>query len=180
VSNTKNIFGGIKMNKYEEGLTIIEESFGNGKDNVISLATIGLGLNDENKPRPAVRSVDAYYEDGVFYTITYATSNKMQQIAENSEASVSATFESESGQVWFTSNAVGENLGWVLDAKNAEIRTKLRKAFAAWYDFANDENDPNCCYLAIRLTKGVINKNHFQMLYHMDFINKTAEKVQNR
>ena len=163
------------MNKYEEGMAILEESFGSGKDNVISLATIALDLNADGKPRPAVRSVDAYYEDGVFYAITYATSNKMQQIAENNEVSISATFENESGQVWFTANAVGENLGWVLKEENAELRTKLRKAFAFWYDFANNENDPNCCYLAIHFKKGVINKNHFQTLYHMDFASKTAE-----
>ena len=29
---------------------------------------------------PCVRNVDAYYEDGAFYVITYALSNKMKQI----------------------------------------------------------------------------------------------------
>jgi len=162
------------MNRYDEGMTILEESFGNGKDNVISLATIALDLNPDGKPRPAVRSVDAYYEDGVFYAITYGTSNKMQQLAANNEVSISATFESEAGQVWFTADAIGENLGWVLKEENAELREKLRKAFAFWYDFANNENDPNCCYLAIRLKNGLINKNHFQMLCNMDFVNKTV------
>ena len=162
------------MNKFEEGMAILVTSFGNGKDNVISLATIAIEQNADGKPRPAVRSVDAYYEDGVFYAITYATSNKMQQIEVNNEVSMSATFENEAGQIWFTANALGENLGWVLDEKNAELREKLRQVFAFWYDMANDENDPNCCYLAIRLTDGLINKNHFSELYRMDFVNKTA------
>ena len=73
----------------------------------------------------------------------------------------------------FTANGVGENLGWVLDPKNAEIRAKLRTAFAEWYDMANNEKDENCCILAIRLTKGTLNINHWEKLYHMDFVNKT-------
>jgi uncharacterized pyridoxamine 5'-phosphate oxidase family protein len=152
---------------YEEGLKLIEEKFGNGKDNAISLATVALELNSDGKPRPVVRSVDAYYEDGTFYIVTYGKSNKMKQIAQNPEVSVAGCSE------MFTANGVGENLGWVLDPKNAEIRAKLRTAFAEWYDMANNEKDENCCILAIRLTRGTLNINHWEKLYHMDFVNKT-------
>ncbi|MFA9375294.1 MAG: pyridoxamine 5'-phosphate oxidase family protein [Lachnotalea sp.] len=155
------------MTKYEEGIKLIEEKFGNGKDNVISLGTIARETNAEAKPRPVVRSVDSYYEDGVFYVVTYGKSNKMLQIGQNQEVSISGCLE------MFTANGVGENLGWVLDPKNAEIRTKLRTAFAKWYDLANNENDENCCILAIHLTKGTLNINHWEKLYHMDFVNKT-------
>ncbi len=155
------------MNKYEEGLKLLEEKFGNGKDNAISLATIARETNSDGKPRPVVRSVDAYYEDGTFYVVTYGKSNKMLQIAQNPEVSVAGCLE------MFTANGVGENLGWVLDPKNAEIRTKLRAAFAEWYDMANNEKDENCCILAIRLTRGTLNINHWEKLYHMDFVNKT-------
>ena len=155
------------MSMYEEGLKLIEEKFGNGKDNVISLATIALEQNPQGKPRPVVRSVDAYYEDCTFYVVTYAKSNKMKQIVLNSEVSVAGCFE------MFTANGIGENLGWVLDSKNAEIRTKLRTAFAEWYDMANNEKDENCCILAIHLTKGTLNINHWEKLYHLDFVNKT-------
>jgi len=155
------------MNKYEEGLKLIEEKFGNGKDNAISLATIARESGIDKKPRPVVRTVDAYYEDCTFYVVTYGKSNKMQQIAQNSEVSVAGCLE------MFTANGVGENLGWVLDPKNAEIRAKLRTAFAEWYDMANNEKDENCCILAIRLTRGTLNINHWEKLYHMDFVNKT-------
>ena len=155
------------MGKYEEGLQLLDEKFGNGKDNVISLATIARESGVDGKPRPVVRSVDAYYEDAVFYVVTHAKSNKMQQIAQNPEVSVAGCME------MFTANAIGENLGWVLEPQNAEIRTKLRTAFAAWYDMANNEEDKNCCFLAIRLTKGTLNINHWEKLYHMDFVNKT-------
>ncbi|MFT3951756.1 MAG: pyridoxamine 5'-phosphate oxidase family protein [Oscillospiraceae bacterium] len=155
------------MNEFEEGFDLLEEKFGNGKDNVISLATIAREPGADGKPRPVVRSVDAYYEDGVFYAVTNSQSNKMLQIAVNSEVSVAGCME------MFTANGIGENLGWVLDPKNAEIRTKLRAAFAGWYDMANNENDENCCYLAVRLTRGTLNINHWEKLYHMDFVNKT-------
>ncbi len=155
------------MTKYEEGIKLLEEKFGNGKDNVISLGTIARAPGADGKPRPVVRSVDAYYEDCTFYVVTNAKSNKMRQIAENQEVSVAGCLE------MFTANGIGENLGWVLDPKNAEIRTKLRKAFAGWYDMANNENNENCCYLAIHLTKGTLNINHWEKLYHMDFVNKT-------
>lgn len=156
------------MNSYEEGLKLLEEKFGNGKDNIISLATIAREPGESGKPRPVVRDVDAYYEDGVFYVTTNAKSGKMQQIGQNPEVSVAVCFE------WFTANGTGENLGWVLDPKNAGIRAKLRTAFANWYDIANNENDENCCILAIRLTKGTLNINHWEKLYHMDFVNGTG------
>lgn len=46
-----------------------------GKDSVIALATIDNNL-------PHVRYVDAYYENGAFYIITYALSNKMKHIKD--------------------------------------------------------------------------------------------------
>ena len=156
------------MSEYTEGMAILEEKFGNGKDNVLALATIALEPAANGKPRPVVRDVDAYYEDGAFYVVTYGKSTKMRQIAQNNEVALAVCFE------WFTANGTGENLGWVLDPKNAELRTKLRTVFAKWYDMANNEKDENCCILAIRLTDGIININHHEKLYFMDFINKTA------
>lgn len=50
---------------------VMDERF--GKDNVISLATSAENV-------PYVRCVNAYYEDGAFYIITYALSNKMKQM----------------------------------------------------------------------------------------------------
>jgi len=155
------------MSEYEEGLKLMEEKFGNGKDNAIALATIAREPGADGKPRPVVRDVDAFYENGVFYVTTYGKSRKMQQIAQNSEVAISVDLG------WFSANGIGENLGWVLDPKNAEIRLKLRKAFASWYDTANNEKDENCCILAIRLTRGTLNVNHWEKLYHMDFVKKT-------
>ena len=156
------------MNKYDEGMALLAEKFGNNKDNLIALATIAKEPSAGGNPRPIVRDVDAYYEDGVFYVVTYGQSNKMQEIAKNPEVAIAV-----SGQ-WFNGSAIGENLGWCLKPENAGLRDKLRKAFEAWYDFANNEKDENCCYLAIRMTSGIINIDHFKKLYFMDFANKTA------
>jgi hypothetical protein len=154
------------MSEYEEGLKLLEEKFGNGKDNAIAIATIAREASVGGKPRPVVRTVDAYYEDCAFYVTTYGKSNKMLQIAQNTEVSVATCPE------MFTAIGIGENLGWVLDPKNTELRTKLRKVFAEWYDMANNEQDENCCILAIRLKRGTLNINHWEKLYHMDFVNK--------
>jgi len=155
------------MGKYEEGLQLLAEKFGNNRDNVISLATIAREPGADGKSRPVVREIDAYYEDGAFFSVTNAKSNKMQQIAQNAEVAIAV------GGEWFAAVGTGENLGWVLDPKNACLRGKLRTAFAAWYDMANNEKDENCCILAIRLTKGTLNINHWEKLYHMDFANQT-------
>lgn len=154
------------MSKYEEGLKIIEETCGNNKDNVISLATIATEPSADGNPIPVVRDVDGYFENGVFYVVTFANTNKMRQISQNKEVAISVHFEGFSG------NGIGENLGWVLDPKNAELRSKLRTVFADWYDVANNEQDENCCILAIRLTKGTIMKDHGAVRYDLDFVNK--------
>jgi hypothetical protein len=154
------------LSDYEEGMKLLEEKFGHGKDSVLALATIAREPGDTGMPRPVVRGVDMLYEDGVFYGTTYSKSNKMLQIAKNQEVSIASCSE------MFTASGRGENLGWVLDPKNAALRSKLRAAFAQWYDKANNEKDENCCILAIRLTKGTLNINHWEKLYHMDFTNK--------
>jgi len=158
------------MDDFQEGFKLLEEKFGKGKDNIISLATIATQQSDNKLVRPVVRGVDALYENGVFYISTNSKSNKMIQIEKNPEVSICSATE------MFTASGLGKNLGWVLDPKNADIRLKLRKAFSTWYDMANNENDENCCILEIKLVKGTLNINHWEKLYHMDFINKKEMK----
>ena len=62
----------MKMNN--EVRKIMDERFGH--DNLIALGTVFEGV-------PYVRAVNAYYEDGAFYVVTYALSNKMKHIAVN-------------------------------------------------------------------------------------------------
>ena len=58
----------------EKAESIMAERF--GKDSVIAMATVDNG-------KPDVRFVNAYYEDGSFYIITYALSNKMKHIKKD-------------------------------------------------------------------------------------------------
>ena len=138
--------------KRQEALCLMVERFGH--DSLISVATI-------DGSRPAVRTVNSYYENGSFYTVTYALSNKMKQIEINPEVAICGE--------WFTAHGVGENLGWARDKKNVEIMSKLRTVFAEWYDNGHtNENDPNTCVLRIRLTDGVLFSNGTR--YDIDFI----------
>lgn len=121
-------------------MSILAERF--GRDTLISLATVDDG-------RPSVRIVNAYYEDGAFYVVTYALSNKMKQIARNPVAAVCGE--------WLTAHGVGENIGHPCDEKNASLMNGLRRVFAEWYTNGHvDESDPNTCILRIRLTDGVL------------------------
>lgn len=119
---------------------IMEERFGH--DSLIALAT-----SDGNKP--FVRTVNGYYEDGSFYVITHAKSDKMKQIESNPVVAVSGD--------WFSAHGVGENLGWFRKSGNLVLAEKLKKAFEAWIDNGhNDFNDENTCILRIRLTDGIL------------------------
>ena len=135
----------------DKELSLMTERFGH--DTLLSLATL-------DGDRPSVRIVNSYYEDGVFYTVTYALSNKMKQIKKNPEVAVCGE--------WFTAHGIGENLGYVRDEKNEEIMSKLCVVFADWYDNGHtDENDPNTCLLRVRLTDGVLFHNGSK--YVIDF-----------
>lgn len=155
------------MSKYDEAMKKLDEQVGN-KDGLIALSTIALEPGADGKSRPAARIVDAYYEDGAFYTVTYATTAKMRQIAQNPEVAVCIIVEN------FTADGIGENLGWVCDEKNTEMMTKLRTIFAEWYNDANNDEDPNTCLLRIRLTKGLWNNPHEGTRTEIDFVNKTV------
>ena len=152
------------MNKYDEAIKAITERY--GKDTFLSLITM-----DNN--RPSVRVVDSYYEDGAFYVVSYALSNKMKQINRNPEVTVCVERFLEDG--CFTAHGIGENIGHVLDENNAALMAKLRKAFAAWYTNGHvNEDDPNTCILRIRLTNGLLLLPNFEQNYVVDFVNQTA------
>ena len=119
---------------------IMDERF--GKDNVISLAT-----SEDNLPY--VRYVNAYYENGAFYVITYALSNKMKQIEKNPAVALAGD--------WFTATGKGVNLGWFGKTENKETADRLRKVFAEWIDNGhNDFEDENTSILCIQLMQGVL------------------------
>ena len=119
---------------------ILNERF--GQDTLISLATM-----DSN--RPSVRIVNSYYQEGAFYVVTHARSEKMKQIKKNPQTAICGE--------WFTAHGVGTNIGHPQDENNITIMTILREAFAAWYSNGHtNEADPHTCILRIQLTDGVL------------------------
>lgn len=158
------------MTKFENAIKLLDELCGDDKEEVIALATIALSQNELGNPRPAVRMVCAYYENGAFYVSTDARKNKMFEIDENNEVSIA-------GFDWYTFHGKAENLGWVKDEKNAEIRAKFKKIFK-WFDEVGDEDNPNSIVLRINLTEGVIIDNaekSGQKKYVIDFVNKNVK-----
>ena len=128
------------MRMTQEIKELMRERF--GRDSLIALATVEDGL-------PWVRTVNAYYEDGAFYVLVNAYTNKMRQIAQEPRVAVSGD--------WFTGHGVAEDLGWVLDPGHAALFGRVREAFAGWYHNGHmDENDPASRLLRVRMTDGVL------------------------
>ena len=130
-------------NTSPEAEKIMIERF--GKDTVIALATVEDGV-------PYVRSVNAYYENGAFYIITYALSNKMRQIENNPIVAISGE--------WLTAHGKGINLGYFKREENQLIAEKLKIAFSEWIDNGhNDFDDENTIILCVKLTDGLLLSN---------------------
>lgn len=127
-----------KLNLNKEAEEIMTELF--GKDTVIALATLDNHI-------PCVRYVNAFYENGAFYIITHALSNKMKQIADCPVVGIAGE--------WFTGHGKGISLGYFGNEENSWIAGKLKKAFAEWIDNGHtDFDDENTIILCLELTDG--------------------------
>lgn len=126
-----------------EAEKILTERF--GKDTLIALAT-------ESGGTPYVRAVNAYYEDGAFYVITHALSNKMRQLAQNPTAAIAGE--------WFTAHGTGVSLGYIGKEENRRIADKLKEVFSSWLGNGHvNLQDENTVLLCIRLETGVLFSN---------------------
>ena len=83
-------------------------------DSIIALATTA----DET---PYVRNVNAFYDDGAFYVLTYGLSNEMKQLEINPIVALAGD--------WFTAHGKGVNLGYFGKEENKEIANKMREVF---------------------------------------------------
>ncbi|MGM9969414.1 MAG: pyridoxamine 5'-phosphate oxidase family protein [Anaeroplasma sp.] len=119
---------------------ILNERF--GKDSLIALATSEDDI-------PYVRFVNAYYENGLFYIITYALSNKIKQIEKNPIVSVAGE--------WFSGTGKALNLGYFGREQNKVIASKLKTVFSSWINNGhNNYNDENTIILCIQLSNGIV------------------------
>ena len=113
-----------------------------GKDTIIALATT------ENET-PYVRYVNAYYENGAFYIITYALSNKMKHIKANPVVAIAGE--------WFTAHGKGGSLGYFGKKENGIISEKLKNVLAEWIDNGhNNFDDENTVILCVEFTDGLL------------------------
>ncbi|WP_160689199.1 pyridoxamine 5'-phosphate oxidase family protein [Clostridium sp. C2-6-12] len=145
------------MNTYEKSLNVLKELF--ARDYQFALAT-----SKDNVP--SVRFIDTFYDDGAFYIVSYAKSQKVQEIEENSEISLCNKLYRFSGKAY--------NIGHPLLEENQGIREKLIKVFEPWYFAHNNESDENMCFVKIELKQGFFYKDGTG--YKVDFENKTAEE----
>lgn len=128
----------VSMNQETERLMV--ERF--GRDTIIALSTAENGI-------PYVRYVNAYYESGAFYIITYALSNKMQQIENSPIVAIAGD--------WFTAHGNGVNLGYIGREENLCLAEKLKTAFSAWIDNGHTNfDDVNTIILKVELTDGLL------------------------
>ena len=124
----------------QEAKEVMIERF--GKDSIIALATMCDGI-------PYVRNVNAFYDDGAFYVLTYGRSNKMKHIEKNPIVAISGD--------WFTAHGRGVNLGYFGKVENEDIAKKMRVAFSQWIDNGhNNFDDVNTCILRIELKDGLL------------------------
>lgn len=127
-----------KINQEAEQIMI--ERF--GIDTIIALAT-------QKNEMPYVRYVNAYYENGAFYIITYALSNKMEHIKNNPTVAIAGE--------WFTAHGKGINLGYFGKKENCSIAEKLKNVFAEWIDNGhNNFDDENTIILCVELIDGLL------------------------
>lgn len=128
------------MKRTEETEKLLTERF--GRDTLIALAT-------ESGGKPYVRTVNAYYEDGAFYIITHALSNKMRQLAQNPAAAIAGE--------WFTAHGRGISLGHIEKEENRRIADRLKEALSAWLNNGHvDLQDENTVLLCIQLETGTL------------------------
>ncbi|MBQ3150282.1 MAG: pyridoxamine 5'-phosphate oxidase family protein [Clostridia bacterium] len=129
------------MNK--EFDNILRERF--STDSLISIATV------DNCGVPWVRTIDAIYIDGSFYTITHNSTNKMKHISINPVVAICGE--------WFSGHGKAESLGYIRNEENRVLADRLRKAFDKWYSNGHtNENDTNTIILKIIVTDGILYK----------------------
>lgn len=129
------------------------------KDCIFALAT-----TNENKP--SVRMIDTYYEDGVFYIVTYAQSTKVKELETNEKVALC-------NNKAYRFEGIAHNIGHPLAPENSTIREKLIQAFEPWYFKHNNEKDKDMCYIKIEIQNGFFYKDNIG--YKVDFKNSRVE-----
>lgn len=146
------------MDAYEVGLQKLSALF--SQDRTFVLATV-------KESKPSQRVVDTYYDEGVFWIVTYAQSNKVKELRMNPQVSLCNSFHTFNGLAYYA--------GHPLDEQNKDIRAKLIQVFEPRYFAHNNEADKDMCYVRIELTEGFFHTDGFG--YIMDFTKHEAKII---
>ena len=92
----------------------------------------------------------ACYDDGYFYIVTYAKSQKTIEVESNCNVSLCNKLYRFNGKAY--------NIGHPLKEENRQIRSRLIKAFEPWYFAHNNEDDENMCCIKVELDNGFFYK----------------------
>lgn len=144
------------MTIFKESLRVLADLF--GKDCTFVLATVKDSI-------PSARVVDTYFDQGVFWIVTYAKSKKVIEIMDNPNVALCNQFHTFQGKA--------TNMGHPLNEDNQEIREKLIQVFAPWYFAHNNENDEYMCYVKIKPETGFFHKDGTG--YKVNFQQKNVE-----
>lgn len=145
------------MNTFEKSVSVLQELF--GKDYLFCLATCSNNV-------PSVRFIDTFYDDGAFYIVTYAKSQKVIELEQNPDVALTNELYRFTGKAY--------NLGHPLKESNKEMRDKLIKVFEPWYFAHNNEDDENMCYVKVVPETGFFYKDGTG--YKVDFAKKEADE----
>ena len=146
------------MSTYEKSKQVLKELFGH--DCLFSMATARGQI-------PTVRVIDTYYEDGVFWIVTYAGTRKVKDIVLNPHTALVNEFHSFQGKAY--------NAGHPLKEENKAIRETLTQVFAPWYFAHNNEADEQMCFVRFEPETGFFHKDGIG--YQVSFIEKTATEI---
>ena len=144
------------MDNYKNAITLMEELF--SRDYQFAMATTVNNI-------PTLRFIDTYFDNGAFYAVTYANTNKVKEIAVNPNVALCS-------RMGYSFCGKAYNIGHPLLPENSEIRSKLIKAFEAWY-FEHNNEDDDICILKIVPERGFVHEDGIG--YNIDFIGKMAK-----
>ena len=141
------------MTVFEKSVAVLGELFAQSSEFV--LATVRGDV-------PAQRVVRAFYDDGAFWILTHARSNKVQEIEHNSSVSLCREFHVFSGSAHFMGEEQTEPALWNRPAER-------------WYFIPSDDKAEEMGYLRVNVKRAFFHKDGVG--YKVDFAAQTAEEI---
>lgn len=144
-------------NIYKRALEVMEENF----SHIVEMALASVSDNVVS-----IRDLNAYYADGKMYIISKVGNSLMNDIKVCQNVALCHGQSAMQGVI--------KDLGHPLEAKNKELRAKLKKEFSLDYSDYVTESDEKMRFLEITLTKAETFTRYHR--YEIDFVAQTATR----